>query len=287
MTSSSVAARVRHSMRRRLLLPNALKYLFLSLVAAISAFPDVWMILSSFREGSDVFIKGSWLPEVWRFANYPEAMQMAPFDRFFLNSLLTSLLTVGAHLITCPLAAFAFAKMEFKSKKFLFSIFLCTMMIPSESTIISNYLTLSALKLTDTYFAIIAPSLTSMFGIFLLRQFFKTIPDALLEAARIDGAGTLQVFWWIVLPLAKSALTTIVIFAFINSWNAYLWPLLVTTRTTMRTVQTGLRYMINPDLGSEWPKIMAASTVIIMPVLLLFVCLQKYFVQGITKVGIK
>ena len=288
--SSKAAARplsAAASRRRRVRPGTVLKYAFLLFVCAVVAFPYVWMVLSSFREGSEVFVKGMWLPRTWRFENYPEAMQMAPFDRFFLNSLVTSALTVAAQLITCPLAAFAFAKLEFKSKKFLFTIFLCTMMVPSESTIISNYLTIASFKLTDTYLAIIAPSLTSMFAIFLLRQFFKTIPDALLEAARIDGANTLQLFYRVVLPLAKSAMATIVIFAFINCWNAYLWPTLVTTRTHMRTVQTGLRYMINPDLGSEWPKIMAASTVIIMPVLLLFICLQKYFVQGITKVGLK
>lgn len=263
------------------------KYVLLTLVAAIIAFPYIWMILSSFREGSEVFVKGSWLPTTWHFENYPLALKMAPFDRFFLNSLFTSVLTVIAQLITCPLAAFAFAKLEFKSKKFLFTIFLCTMMVPSESTIISNYLTMSSLNLTNTYFAIIAPSLTSMFAIFLLRQFFKTIPDSLLEAAQIDGANTLQLLCKIVLPMAKSAMVTIIIFAFVTSWNTYLWPTLVTTSTEMRTVQTGLRYMINPDLGTEWPKIMAASTVIIMPMIVLFVSLQKYFVQGITKVGLK
>lgn len=264
-----------------------IKYTALTLIAAIIAFPYVWMVLSSFREGSEVFVKGSWFPKKLRFANYPDAMAMAPFDRFFINSALTSLLAVCAQLITCPLAAFSFAKLEFKSKRLLFTLFLCTMMIPSESTIISNYLTIASLNLTDTYFAIIAPSLTSMFAIFLLRQFYKSIPDALLEAARIDGARTLQLFYKVMLPLSMNALATIVIFGFVNSWNAYLWPTLVTSRTEMRTVQTGLRYMVNPDLGNDWPKIMAASTVIILPILALFVGLQKYFVQGITKVGLK
>ena len=263
------------------------RYAVLIIVAFIIAIPYVWMILSSFREGSDIFVKGSWIPDVWRWQNYPEAMAMAPFGRFFINSIATSLLTVAAQLITCPLAGFAFAKLDFKSKKFLFNIFLCTMMVPSESTIIANYLTMASWHMTDTYFAIIAPLLTSMFAIFLLRQFFKTIPDALMDAAKIDGATLMQVFWKVVLPLAKSALATIVIFGFVSSWNAYLWPTLVTSATEMRTVQTGLRYMVDPDLGSEWPKILAASTVIILPVMALFVGLQKYFVQGITKVGLK
>ena len=273
--------------KKRTTISSSLRMLFLVLIAFTIAVPYIWMILSSFREGQDIFVKGSWIPDTWRWQNYPEAMEMAPFGRFFINSIITSLLTVMAQLITCPMAAFAFAKLNFRSKNILFTIFLCTMMVPSESTIIANYLTMASFHLTNTYFAIIAPSLTSMFAIFLLRQFFMTIPDALIDAARIDGAGTFQIFTRILLPLAGSAIATIVIFGFVRSWNAYLWPTLVTSDTEMRTVQTGLRYMVDPDLGSEWPKILAASTVIILPVMALFVSLQKYFVQGITKVGLK
>ncbi|MBO8470060.1 MAG: carbohydrate ABC transporter permease [Spirochaetes bacterium] len=273
--------------KKRTTISSSLRMLFLVLIAFTIAVPYIWMILSSFREGQDIFVKGSWIPDTWRWQNYPEAMEMAPFGRFFINSIITSLLTVMAQLITCPMAAFAFAKLNFRSKNILFTIFLCTMMVPSESTIIANYLTMASFHLTNTYFAIIAPSLTSMFAIFLLRQFFMTIPDALIDAARIDGAGTFQIFTRILLPLAGSAIATIVIFGFVGSWNAYLWPTLVTSDTEMRTVQTGLRYMVDPDLGSEWPKILAASTVIILPVMALFVSLQKYFVQGITKVGLK
>ena len=273
--------------KKRTTISSSLRMLFLVLIAFTIAVPYIWMILSSFREGQDIFVKGSWIPDTWRWQNYPEAMEMAPFFFFFINSIITSLLTVMAQLITCPMAAFAFAKLNFRSKNILFTIFLCTMMVPSESTIIANYLTMASFHLTNTYFAIIAPSLTSMFAIFLLRQFFMTIPDALIDAARIDGAGTFQIFTRILLPLAGSAIATIVIFGFVGSWNAYLWPTLVTSDTEMRTVQTGLRYMVDPDLGSEWPKILAASTVIILPVMALFVSLQKYFVQGITKVGLK
>lgn len=264
-----------------------LRMVILIALAFLILLPYFWMILSSFREGQDIFIKGSWFPKVWRWQNYPEAMQLAPFGTFFLNSILTSALTIIAQLITCTLAGFAFAKLEFKAKGFLFTIFLCTMMVPAESTIIANYLTLSQLHLTNTYFAIIAPSLTSMFSIFLLRQFYKTIPDSLMEAAKIDGANVMQIFMRVIIPLSTSALATVVIFGFVNSWNAYLWPTIITSETNMRTVQTGLRYMINPELGTEWPKVLAASTVIILPVLAVFISLQKYFVQGITKVGLK
>lgn len=285
MTSNVM--RKRRPLMTRHTLGAVLKYTFLTAMAIIVAFPYVWMILNSFKSGAEVFAKDSYLPKQWLWNNYPEAMAMAPFGRFFINSLITSLIVVCAQLVTCSLAAFSFAKLQFKSKGFFFTIFIMTMMIPGESTIVSNFLTISKLKLMNTYFALVATSLTSMFGIFLLRQFFKTIPDALVEAARIDGAGTMRVFFSVILPLAKSALATVVIFAFINNWNMYLWATIVTNRTEMRTVQTGLRYLVNPDLGNDWPKIMAASTVIILPVLTLFIFLQKYFIQGITKVGLK
>lgn len=139
----------------------------------------------------------------------------------------------------------------------------------------------------DTFFAVISTSIVSVFGVFLLRQFYMTIPDALLEAARIDGASEVQSFVRIILPLGKSAMATIAIIGFIGSWNSYLWPLIITNSMELRTVQTGLRAMMTLDVGVEWQQLMAMSTLITVPTIILFVALQKYFVQGITKVGIK
>lgn len=141
--------------------------------------------------------------------------------------------------------------------------------------------------LMDTFFAVISTSIVSVFGVFLLRQFYMTIPDALLEAARIDGASEVQSFVRIILPLGKSAMATIAIIGFIGSWNSYLWPLIITNSMELRTVQTGLRAMMTLDVGVEWQQLMAMSTLITVPTIILFVALQKYFVQGITKVGIK
>lgn len=195
--------------------------------------------------------------------------------------------SVLAQLITSSMAAYAFAKIKFKLSKPLFLAFLCSMMIPQEATIVSNYLTLSSIGLMDTFFSVICTSLVSVFGVFLLRQFYMTIPDALLEAAKIDGANEIQSFVKIILPLGKSAMATIAIIGFIGSWNSYLWPLIITNSMELRTVQTGLRGMMKIDEGVQWHELMAMATLITLPTLVLFVALQKYFVQGITKVGLK
>lgn len=256
-------------------------------MAIVVLFPYIWMIISSFKSYSEVFDKSVIFPERWIWENYPNAMKAAPFGRFFINSAITSAMIITAQLLTCSLAAFAFAKMQFRFKNAIFFVFLCSMMIPAETTTIANFVTVFNLKLTNTYMGITIVSLTSVFGIFLLRQYFMTIPDALIEAARIDGCTDFAVFRRIFLPLAGGALATVGMFAFINSWNSYMWPMIVTSNPMMRTVQTGLRYIIDPERGIEWALVMAASTVIIMPVMIIFVFLQKYFIQGITKSGLK
>lgn len=259
----------------------------MSFFAFLVAFPFLWMILSSFKDGSEVFAKGSIFPKVWNFSNYAAGLAMAPFDIFIKNSIIVAAIAIVAQVITCSLAAYGFAKVQFRSKKIIFAVLLASMMIPTESTIVANFLTLKSLNLINTYLGISITSLTSFFGIFLMRQFFLTIPNSLNEAAYIDGCNEFTIFLRIYLPLSKGSLATVAIFAFINSWNSFMWPLTVTSKTEMRTVQVGLRYLVDPDLGTQWPQLMAVSTVIILPVLLVFLFLQKYFIQGITKTGVK
>ena len=263
-------------------------YLLLYAVTFVFIFPFVWMVLCSFKSESEVMNPKILLPSVWHPENYAKAMNAAPFDVFMKNSFIQAFIIVIAQLITSALAGFAFAKIQFKSKKFLFMLFLATMMIPSEATFITNYLTVSHLKLLNTTTAIVLPSLVSVFGIFLLRQNFMTVPDALLESARIDGASDLRIFISICLPLVKSAMATIAIVSFISSWNSYLWPMIVTNKLNMKNVQTGMRYLMGTeDVGSSWNIIMAAAVVMVLPVTALFVFMQRYYVQGIAKVGIK
>lgn len=266
---------------------EAFRIFVLAVISLIVVFPFFWMIICSFKSSSEVLSKNVFWPSVWHVENYALAWGRARFDIYFRNSTLMALASVAGQLITSSMAAYAFAKLKFKLSKPLFMVFLCSMMIPLEATIVSNYLTLSAMGLMDTFFAVISTSIVSVFGVFLLRQFYMTIPDALLEAARIDGASEVQSFVRIILPLGKSAMATIAIIGFIGSWNSYLWPLIITNSMELRTVQTGLRAMMTLDVGVEWQQLMAMSTLITVPTIILFVALQKYFVQGITKVGIK
>lgn len=268
-------------------LAEGLRLLCLSVVSLLIFFPFAWMIISAFKSAGEVLDKNVFLPTQWHPENFIIAWGRSPFGVYFRNSLLMSATVVLMQMITSSLAAFAFAKLKFRLSKPLFFLFLCSMMIPQEATIISNYLLISDMMLADTFLAVVMPSFVSVFGVFLLRQFYMTIPDALIESARIDGATDLKTFFRIILPLGKSALATIAIIGFINNWNSYLWPMIITNSMELRTVQTGLRSMLDVDLGIQWQEILAMSTIITIPVLALFVCLQKYFVQGITKVGIK
>lgn len=270
------------------LLKEILRNLILTLFMIVILFPFLWMIFASFKPDQDVFSKEfHLLPTQWHFENYAEAWNAAPFGRFFINSLSTAGITVLSQVITCTLAAYGFAKVDFKFKKILFTVFLAAMMIPEEAAIIPNYLLVQKMNLTNTSLGIAFSTLTSVFGVFLLRQTFMQIPDDLIAAARLDGCGVLQEFIHIAVPTSKSAITTVGLLAFLSSWNAYMWPYMITDANLHRTLQIGLKYMIKPDMGPQWPMIMAASTIILMPVILLFVFLQKYFVSGMVKSGLK
>lgn len=273
---------------KKRLIKSIFWHMVLMALAAVVLFPFLWMIFASLKPEQDIFVDNfKPLPTVWHFENYAEAWNAAPFGTFFLNSIRAALITVAAQTVTCSLAAYAFAKIEFRLKKPLFTLLLLMMMLPEEAAIIPNYLLAQKLHLTNTALGIALPSLTSVFSIFLLRQMFMTIPDDLIAAAKLDGCGNVQTFVRIVLPNALSSLATVALLAFLSSWNAYMWPHMVTDENLHRTLQIGLKYLIKPDLGPQWPMIMAASTMILMPVILLFVLLQKYFVSGMVKSGIK
>ena len=259
--------------------------LFFSLLVL---FPFLWMIFAAFKPEGDIFVaEFRLLPTQWVFTNFSDALKAAPFGYFFLNSGLVSIIVVASQIITCSLAAYGFAKMNFRGKRLLFSVLLASMMIPDEASIIPNFLLAKNLRLLDTHLGLAMTTLTSVFGIFLLRQAFMSLPNDILSAAKIDGCGEFKTFWHICLPCVKSAVATLSIFGFLGAWNAYMWPMVVTNSNNMRTLQIGLKYMIKPDLGPQWPMIMAASTMILLPILVLFICLQKYFINGMVHAGVK
>jgi multiple sugar transport system permease protein len=259
----------------------------LVLLAATMLAPFLWMISTSLMGEYEVFqFPPRFLPATLRWSNYPEAMGMQPFARFFLNTAIVAGVSVAGQLLFCSMAAYAFARLRFPGRDRLFGAYLATMMIPAIVTIIPAFLLVSRLGLINTYPALFLPTMSSVWGIFLLRQFFLTIPRDLEDAARVDGASELAIFWRIILPLSKPALATLAIFAFMASWKDFLWPLIVTNRTDMRTVEVGIAGF-NSLYATDWPHQMAAAVVVLLPVIIVFFLAQKYFVRGITLTGIK
>lgn len=222
----------------------------------------------------------------YTFSNYIAAWQSAPFGRYFFNSAFTATVQVLAGLVVASMAAFALARIPFWGRDVLFIMVIGTLMIPGEVLLIPNYVLLARLGWINTYYALIVPFIASAFGIFLLRQFFLTLPKELFDAARIDGASWTVQLWQVALPLALPGLLTYALFAFLGSWNALLWPLIVTNSNHMRTIQVGLSFFVD-EAGTDYGALMAASTLAILPIIVGFLFVQKQFIQGIARSGLK
>ena len=267
----------------------------LLLVGAIAMLmPFAWMVSTSLKAQNEVFAyPPQWIPSQLLWSNYAQAWAAAPFGRYFINSGIVALAVTFLDLVTSSLAAFAFGRMQFPLRNALFTLYLASMMIPHQMTIIPAFLLLKnfgdispALGL-DSYFALIAPFAASAFGVFMLRQSFMQIPNELEDAAVLDGCGRLGFLVRMVLPLSRPALATLALFAFQANWNSYLWPLIVTNSDTMRTVQIGLRYFVGQEGSSQWGLLMAAAVFVSMPVVVLYLFVQRQFTQGIASTGLK
>lgn len=279
--------RTEHSLRLRLpaLLTRGSIYTLLTIGAVIAAFPFIWMVLTSLKSYQETALR-VWLPSELLFSNYPTAWRQAPFGRYFLNTTFVAVCTVAGVLFTSVLAAYAFARMEFFGKRFLFIAFLATLMIPFEILLIPDFVIITKLGWANTYYALIVPWTASAFQIFLLRQFFATIPKDLYDAAVLDGAGHLSFLWLIVLPLARPALVTVALFAFLGAWRSLLWPLIVTKSENMRTIELGLSSYVQ-EAGTQTQLLMAAAVFAIAPILVLYFLGQKQFIEGIATSGLK
>ncbi|MCM0650816.1 carbohydrate ABC transporter permease [Clostridium swellfunianum] len=249
--------------------------------------PIIYAVLVSLMAPDQVFeYPPKLIPRGLHWENYKDALRTAPILKFIVNSLMmASAITIG-QIITGGLAAYAFSFMEFKGKKVLFIAILSTMMIPGQSIIIANYLTISSLGWIDTFRALIIPHLTSALSVFLLRQAFLVLPRELREAAVMDGCGNFKFLISIAIPLTKPAIGSLGIYAFLNAWNMYLWPLLVTNRDSMRTVQIGMSMLQNVDSQAFGP-LMAGITMILLPSILAFVLGQKQLIEGLTAGSVK
>lgn len=228
----------------------------------------------------------TWLPRNWLWSNYKTALETAPFARYFLNSVIVTVISTAGELFTSILAAYAFAKLKFWGKDFLFLILLATMMVPGELMTIPNFVTLADWGLINTYAALIIPWLASVFSIFTLKQSFESVPDALYYAAKVDGSSDWHFLWEILVPISKSSIVAVMILKVIGSWNSFMWPLIVTNETKLRTLPVGLQ-AFTTEAGTRFELLMAASTIVIIPMVIIYLLLQKYIIQGISRSGIK
>jgi len=273
--------------RKQDMLFYGLCYFFLCLFGVLMVYPFIWMLLSTFKEPWELYIFPPTLfPKKFTLGNYREVLNTVPFFRYYLNSLFVTTCSVISTLFTSSLAGFAFAKYKFRGKQLIFKTLLSGMMIPFPVTIIPLYIMVFSLGLVDTYFALIVTGVASIFGTFLMRQFILGIPDDLLDAARIDGCSEFGIYWRIILPSLKQPLSALAIFSFMSTWNAFLWPLLVVNRDELRTVQLGIQYFTQ-QYGSLIHLQLAAAAMGILPILMLYLILQRHFIQGITLTGLK
>lgn len=263
-------------------------WLFVTVMGLAMAVPFLWMFLTSLRTEGQAF---AWPPQLlsWppQWHNYADAWQTAPFGRFFLNSIFVSVSITVLSLLINSLAAYGFAKFEFKGRNIVFMGLLATLMIPGQITMIPSFLLMKNLGWLDTYAGLIIPGLAGAFGIFFLRQYMMTIPDEYLDAARIDGASEYGIFWRVVLPLAKPATATLGVFTFLGAWNDFLWPLIVVKSDEMRTLPLAVSALSAGHYVMSWPLMMAGASFVVLPVLLVYVFAQRYFVEGIALGGLK
>lgn len=265
----------------------ALSWSGLALLVFIMLLPFLWMAGTSLMDELGVFrMPPPIIPAPPRFANYPEALTALPFGRFFVNSFIFSLCVVVGQVVTSATAAYALARLEFPGRDRVFALVLSVIMVPAIVLLIPRFLIIAALGWVDSWPGLISTELVSVWGIFLLRQFFLSIPKELEDAARLDGAGEWTVFTRIVLPLSRPALATLALFAFVDAWKSFQWPLIASRSMGMRTVEVGIA-SFHSLYYTNWPYQMAAAVTALVPILLLFAVAQRYFVRGIQLTGMK
>jgi multiple sugar transport system permease protein len=285
------AALKRKRTARKHLIHGAQNGVWLLVVCALAfavMLPFIWMIVTSLKSPTEVFAyPPTWIPREFQWSNYVEMWNKAPFGRYFMNSAIVAICVTIGQLISCVLAAFAFARMEFKGKNTMFMIFLSTTMISSQVTLVPTYLLMRTLNWIDSYQALIVPFLANAFGVFMLRQSFRTIPKELEEAAKLDGCSRFRFLWQILIPLSKPILASQALFAFMGNWNSYQWPLIITNQDSMRTLQIGLRYFVSGEGSTQWGIYMAAALVVTLPVIVIYFLVQKTFVESMASTGLK
>ena len=269
-------------------LGRAVVHLLVYALAMTMLFPFIWMVSTSLKPESQVF---AWppqlLPSPVEWSNYPEAWAIAPFGRYFFNTAFVAITVTGVSLFLNSLAAYAFARLQFRGRDLLFGLLLATMMIPFQVTMIPTFLILERLGWLDSYLGLTVPGFAGAFGIFMLRQFMLGIPEDLLDAARMDGCSEFRVYGQIVLPLSKPALATLATFTFMGAWNDFILPLMVVKSDEMRTLTLAVAALSSGLYVMSFPLMMAAATFVILPVLAAFLLAQRFFTRSVVLGGFK
>ena len=271
-------------------LNNIVFYLFICILAIVCVIPLYWMVRSSFMINTDIYIMNPFViwPREMLWSNYADALKAANFGRYAVNTMIIVIGCLIGTILTSSMAAYSFSRIKWKGRTVCFSLILTTMMLPGTVTLIPQFLIWSKLHLVDTYWPLIIPSFLGggAFNIFLLRQFFLGIPKELDEAARIDGAGPLQIFCRIILPLAKSAMVVVGLFTFLNNWNDFFGPIIYLNSKEKFTLALGL-LQFRGDYSTKWNLLMAGSTIVAAPCIVIFLIGQRYLIEGISLTGLK
>lgn len=290
LTRPSFAASTERRVSRTIsrVLTTAGVYAALAFASLLFVLPLLWVVTTSLKDLPDAFVYPPiWFPSSPRWSNYTEALLRRPFGLYFLNSSIITGLDIVGRVLSCALVAFSFARLRWYGRDALFVAMLALMMLPSQVTMIPQFILFKQFGWIDSFLPLIVPNFFAHpFYVFLLRQFYMGIPLDLDDAARIDGANSLQILWWIILPLSRPALATVAIFTFQWSWNEFLLPLIYLHTKTKYTVPLGL-LGFQDEFGTQWTLLMAVAVVAMLPVLLLFLVAQKYFIQGIAFTGLK
>jgi multiple sugar transport system permease protein len=274
-------------MKKKFSISKFFIYLFLILGAIIMIFPFYWMITGAFKSSIEIqMVPPIWWPTSFSLDNFKEALEMAPFAKYFLNSMIAMVCSVSLCTFTTILGAFAFSKLNFPGRNVIFGLLLGLMMVPFEMIIITNYRTIIDIGIYNTIWALIIPFTSSIFYMYILKGFFDSVPDSLYQAARVDGCSNWKYLWRVLVPIAKPSLVTIILLNAIASWNSFLWPMLAVSDRELRTLPFGL-YAFVSEGGARTELMMAAATMIVIPMIILFLFARKQIVNGVSRGGLK
>jgi len=263
-------------------------YILLIVITLFMIGPFIWLLSTALKSGSENIFQypPKLIPEDPTLSNFSKVMEVFPFWKYLFNSIVVSVLTVGLNVLFCSLAAYPLARMNFKGKNIIFILIIATMMIPFQLLMIPVYILSLNLGLQNTYLGMVLPHATSAFGIFLMRQAFMTVPTTLDESARMDGANSFQIWYRVLMPLVKPAMVTLTIFTFVSAWGDFLWPLIIVNDNNMFTLPLGLN-MLSGTFTSDWRLIAAGAVISMIPIVTIFLLLQRFFIGGTMKGAVK